>query len=134
MNKEIEYNYKEFRDNIFSKILVNDYIKTIVIPQFKHTYRSNKTELDAKFTDTYMNNLVYRCEDKIEKYIDNPNCETKHIEKYVNDMWQIYVIAVWPMHKVISMERNSYGNFSWKTDWDEETATHYNQNAYVGEY
>lgn len=126
MNKKIEYNINGFRSNILYKMTTNSFNRCI--EDFVYTYNSNRSLVTDKFGETYINNLI---QIKLPKII---RTSAWHKEKYELDMWHVYIIGNWKQTDIFKLQQNSLNSFSWKTDWDQEYATNYNQNAYMGEY
>ena len=126
MNKEIEYNYKEFRSNILYGMTQQTFDRCI--EEFVYKLNANRSLITDKFSESYINNLI---QIKLPKII---RTSAWHKEKYELDMWHVYIIGFWSQKKIFQLQPNVHGSFSWKTDWQDEHATHYNQNAYVGEY
>jgi len=99
-----------------------------LIEDFVYKYNSNRTLLENKFGERYLNNLIQA---KLPKIISQ---DAYNKERYAEDMWHVYIMAYWSQDAIFSMKQSTLGSFHWKTEWDDPTATKYNTQCYWGEY
>lgn len=127
MNKKyVEYSYIDFKHNILYLMKQAEFNQ--LVEDFVYKYHANRSLLESKFGETYLNNLIQA---KLPKII---RTDAYNKDRYAEDMWHLYIMANWSQDAIYSLKQSTLGSYHWKTEWDDEKATRFNNQCYLGEY